>query len=291
MLDRFTIHEPKTVAEASGLLAEYGPEAAIYAGGTELLVVMKERLAHFPHLVNIKTIPSLGEISLDTTGEALTIGPLATHRAIERSPLVRDRAPLLSTLAARVANVRVRAAGTIGGNLCFAEPHSDPATLLVAWGAILFLTSTAGTREIPAESFFVGMLETARRHEEVLTAIHVPLPTPDAGSAFERFKIHERPSATIAAVLRLAADEIVEARLVAGSVGPRPARLPLAEAVLLGQRPVEALFASAAEQARDEVDVTEDAFESSDYKRHLVRVLTERALTTAARRAGQTDHA
>jgi aerobic carbon-monoxide dehydrogenase medium subunit len=291
MLDRFIIHEPRSVAEASALLAAHGPEAAIYAGGTELLVVMKERLAHFPHLVNIKTIPGLAGISLATAGETIEIGPLATHRGIERSPLVRAHVPLLAELAAKVANVRVRAAGTIGGNLCFAEPHSDPATLLVAWGATLTLTSEEDARELPVEEFFLGMLETARRHEEVLTEIRVPILPPDAGSAYERFNIHERPTATIAVVLRLAAGEIVEARIVAGSVGPRPLRLPLAEAVLVGQRPVGALFASAAERARNEVEVTEDIFESGDYKRHLVRVLTERALMTAARRAMDTDHA
>jgi carbon-monoxide dehydrogenase medium subunit len=285
MLSRFVIHEPKTVEEASALLAAHGPEAAIYAAGTELLVVMKERLVHFPHLVNIKTIPGLANISLDTERETVEIGPLATHRAIERSGLIREHAPLLADLAARVANVRVRAVGTIGGNICFAEPHSDPATLLVAWGARLTLTSQERTRDLPVEEFFLGILETVRRHEEVLTAIHVPLPPSDAGSAYERFKIHERPAATVAAVLRVAADEIVEARLVAGSVGPRPMRLPLAEAVLIGQRPVGSLFASAAERARDEADIMEDQFESSDYKRHLVQVLTERALTAAAGRA------
>jgi aerobic carbon-monoxide dehydrogenase medium subunit len=286
MLSRFVIHEPRSIAEASDLLAAHGSEAAVYAGGTELLVLMKERLVQYPHLVNIKTIPGLGEISLDGVGDRLTIGPLATHRAIERSPLVRERAPLLAELEARVANVRVRAAGTIGGNLCFAEPHSDPATLLVAWGATVTLTSTGGSRQIAAEHFFVGLLETARRHEEILTAIDLPWLPPDTGSAYERFKTHERPAATVATVLRLAADAVVEARIVAGSVGPRPARLPTAEAVLRGQRPTAALFASAAERARDEIDVTEDRFESSDYKRHLVEVLTARALKASAARAG-----
>lgn len=286
MLSRFVIHEPETVEEASELLAAHGPEAAIYAGGTELLVVMKERLVHFPHLVNIKTIPGLAGISLDTAGGALAIGSLATHRAIERSSVVREHAPLLAELEAHVANVRVRVAGTIGGNLCFAEPHSDPATLLLAWGAMLTLTSAKGSRDVPAEDFFLGLLETARRHDEILTAIHVPLMPVDAVNAYERFKIHERPTATVAVVLRLTADEIVEARVVAGSVGPRPMRLPLAEAVLIGQRPVGALFASAGARARDEVEVTEDAFESGDYKRNLVRVLTERALTAAMERNG-----
>jgi carbon-monoxide dehydrogenase medium subunit len=284
MLSRFVIHEPSTVAEASVLLATHGPEAAIYAGGTELLVVMKERLVHFSHLVNIKTIPDLAGISLDTAGESIAIGPLSTHRAIERSPLIQERAPLLADLAARVANVRVRGAGTIGGNLCFAEPHSDPATLLVAWDATLTLTSAQGARDLPVASFVLGIHETARHHEEVLTSICIPRLPADTSSAYERFKIRERPTATVAVTLRVVADEIVEARIVAGSVGARPMRLSLAEAVLLRQRPVGALLASAAERARDEAEVTEDPFESGDYKRHLVQVLTERALSTAAER-------
>src|SRR4051794_40065335 len=107
MLSLFEIHEPRSVEEASALLVEYGPEAAVYAGGTELLVVMKERLVHFSHLVNIKTVEGLHEISLDTAGETLSIGPLATHRSIERSALVKEHLPLLSQLESRVANIRV----------------------------------------------------------------------------------------------------------------------------------------------------------------------------------------
>ncbi len=283
MLARFAIHQPATVAEACGLLDALGPEATVYAGGTELLVIMKERLAAFSDLVDIKHIPGLSDIHLD--GDTVVIGPLATHRVIERHPLIRDRLPLLAALEANVANIRVRSTGTIGGNLCFAEPHSDPATLLVAWGARFTLISSRGEREIDAAGFFTGLLETARAHDEILTAIRVPIPTAHTVSAYERFKIHERPTATVAVTLTVADGAIAHATIVAGSVCERPIRLGAAEALLAGAPLDASAFARAADAAQHEIEPTVDQFESTDYKRHLVGVLTRRALTQAA---GQT---
>lgn len=282
MLDPFQIHEPRSVLEASQLLAEYGDEAAVYAGGTELLVIMKERLVHYPHLVNIKTIPGLNQIG--ATDDELIIGALATHKAIEQSPLVLAHAPLLAQLEALVANLRVRSTGTLGGNLCFAEPHSDPATLLIAWNASITLVSAAGTRHTPLDRFFTGLLETARRPDEIATEIRIPLPVPHA-SAYERFKIHERPTATVAVALRMNGALVANARIVVGSVGARPQRMTAAEELLIGEQPKAAIRAEAALLVRDAVEPTEDGFESSDYKRRLAHVLTARALAAAAQRA------
>src|SRR5687768_16822150 len=139
MLRPFAIHQPATVAEAASLMREFGDDAAFYAGGTELLIVLKEHLAAVDHLIDLKRIPGLNEISIGDDGTTLVIGALATHRAIERDPLVRKYLPALAALEANVANVRVRAAGTLGGNLCFADPHSDPVTLLSALGATFTL--------------------------------------------------------------------------------------------------------------------------------------------------------
>ena len=281
MLDRLTIHEPRTVVEASAMLTEFGTDATIYAGGTELLVVMKERLIHYPHLVNIKTVPGLDEISVD--GDSCSIGALATHRVIERSPIVRQYLPLLAELEANVANVRVRSTGTIGGNLCFAEPHSDPATLLMAWDASVVLESTAGRRDVPLSDFFTGLLETDRRQDEIMTSIRIPLPVP-AGSAYERFKIHERPTVTVAVTLTMNGDTVADARIVIGSVCDRPTRVLAAEQCVIGQVPSIAA-ASAAAIVHDTIEPTEDKFESTDYKRHLAKVLTTRAIGVAAVRA------
>ncbi|MER3438476.1 MAG: 4-hydroxybenzoyl-CoA reductase, partial [Chloroflexota bacterium] len=283
MLRPFVIHEPRSVEEASALLAEHGPEAAAYAGGTELLVVMKEGLAHFPHLVNLKTIPGLRGITAENG--ALRIGALTTHREIEQSPVIRERAPALAALAAQVANIRVRQVGTLGGNLCFAEPHSDPATLLVAWDATLHLVSRRGSRAMAAQYFFTGLLQTARAQDEILAEIWVPLPPHGVGTAYERFTTHERPIVTVAAVIRVSGSVIDEGRVVIGSVGPRPVRLPAAEAMLTRQAPSPDLFAAVAERAAADVEIMEERFESVEYRRQLARVLVARALGAAAGRA------
>jgi aerobic carbon-monoxide dehydrogenase medium subunit len=267
------------------MLTRFGPDAAIYAGGTELLIVMKERLARFSHLIDIKRIPELKAINFDAERRELSIGAVATHRDLERSPVVRQRFPALGAMEAAVANIRVRSAGTIGGNLCFAEPHSDPATLLTALGAQLTLTSASGTRRLPIDSFFTGLMESARSHEEVLVMISVPEPASNAGVAYERFKLHERPTAAVAAIIAVDDGAITDVRVVAGSVGERPQRLPETEAILLGQPAVAEAATIAADVIRDEVETSGDVFESEAYTRQLARTVGRRAVAAAIQRA------
>ena len=290
MLERFAIHQPASTVEASDMLAHFGPEASVYAGGTELLVVMKERLTHFSHLIDIKGIAGLRDIAFDANRRELLIGAVARHRDLERSSLVREHFPALAELEAAVANVRVRTAGTIGGNLCFAEPHSDPATLLTALDARLTLTSASGERNLPIGDFFTGLMQTARRHDEILTVISVPDQGPRTGVAYERFKLHERPTAAVAASIAVENGIVTEARIVAGSVGERPQRLPETEALLSGAAVSAALASRAADRIRDEVETTTDAFESEPYKRQLARTVGRRAITAALLRAsGEED--
>ena len=289
MLGVFEIVRPRDVADASATVAAGGGEAVFYAGGTELLILMKDRLLEPAVLVDIKAIPGLDGIGLDPGGRVLRIGALARHRQIERSPLVRQHLPTLAGLEAKVANVRVRHAGTIGGNLCFAEPHSDPATFLLAVDATLTLESQTGAREVAAADFFVGFLQTARQPEELLTSIAFPLPGAGAAVAYERFKTHERPSASVAVLLSVRGGAVADARIAVGSVGDRPVRLPAAEAALRGGSPGPECFAIAADLVRDGVEPTEDRFESTDYKRHLARTLTLRALERATPDGGPHD--
>src|SRR4051812_8493331 len=124
MLRRFRLEEPETIPEASDLLARHGESARVYAGGTELLLVMKEGLAHYERLVNVKKIPGLDQVKLDNG--SISIGALATHRRLGAEPVLNQQLPALVALEKNVANIRVREVGTIGGNLCFAEPHADP---------------------------------------------------------------------------------------------------------------------------------------------------------------------
>ncbi len=284
MLRPFAIHEPATVSDASRLLARYGEDAAVYAGGTELIPVMKDGLAHFRHLVNIKTIPGLAVIRHE--GGRLRVGALATHRQVERSPVVLAHAPVLARVAARVANLRVRSVGTLGGNLCFGEPHSDPAVALLACGATLVLAGDREERRLSADAFFTGILQTARTPGEVLVGVEVPAIAPGTGAAYERFATHERPTAGVAAMLAIDGGVITFARIAIGSVGPVPARAPETEAALAGQRPSPRLFAAAAETAGRTAEILDDLYGSADYKRHIVTVLATRALYDAAAQAG-----
>ncbi len=159
MLMPFELCEPASVGEASALLARHGDAARVYAGGTELLLAMKEGLAHYDYLVNVKTIPGLSGVRLGTGG-ALHVGAVMPHRVLERDPVARERFPALARMEGDVANVRVREVGTLGGNLCFAEPHSDPGTLLQVYDATVRLERAGGARTVPVERLFVGPFET-----------------------------------------------------------------------------------------------------------------------------------
>jgi carbon-monoxide dehydrogenase medium subunit len=281
MLAPIEIHAPRSIADASGLLRTYGDEAAVYAGGTELLIVMKERLTPVDRLIDIKQIDGLREIAVDGEG-TLSIGALATHREIARGPLVRQHSPWFAALEGIIANTRVRAAGTIGGNLCFAEPHSDPATLLSAVHATVRLESSNGSRELQVEEFFRGLLDTDRRPDEIMTRIDLPKLWETTGVSYQRFKTHERPVATVAAAVSVTGEVIDDARVFVGSVGPKPQRMTAVEDAIRGQQPETALFQQTALLAGEAAEIDEEGFESADYKRHLVAVYLQKALQHAS---------
>jgi carbon-monoxide dehydrogenase medium subunit len=286
VLPPFEIHQPATPAEASALRSRHGEAAAVYAGGTELLLAMKEGLGSFEHLIDVKTIGELHRLSLDD-GRALTIGSAVTHRELERSSLVRERLPLLAEMERGLANPRVRAVGTLGGNLCFGEPHSDPPTVLLVHGAALTLEGPRGPRRLPLAEFMVGSYETALAPDEILTSVEVALPPAAAAGAYLKFGMHERP--TVGVAVLLVPDErratIAEARVAVGCVGPVATRLPELEAQLTGARlaALENGFAPA-ERAGDTLDAVSDLHGSAEYKRHVASVFVRRALAAAARR-------
>jgi aerobic carbon-monoxide dehydrogenase medium subunit len=285
-LPPFELHRPSSVEEASGLLAELGDEAVVYSGGTELLLVMKLGFADYPHLVDVKRIAELRR--LEAADGVLEVGAAVTHREIERSPLVRERWPALASMERRVGNIRVRSMGTIGGNLCFADPHSDPATFLLACGGSLVCRGgDSRARELPVEEFVEGAYQTALQPGELLTAVRIPDPGADAVVAHEKISLHERPAATVTCVTRLEDGHVSSARVAVGSVGNRPHRSPDAEAALVGT-PAGALegpVTAAAEAAAENAEPVEDANGSVEYKRQLVRVLVQRCARAAVERA------
>jgi carbon-monoxide dehydrogenase medium subunit len=283
VLGGLTIHQPASVAEAAKLRADLGAEAAIYAGGSELLLVMKEGLGAWRHLIDVKGIAPLRE--LRETGDRLVIGAAVTHRELERSAPLRARFPMLAEMEAQVANVRVRNVGTLGGNLCFAEPHSDPSTALLVHDARVVLGGAAGERTLPLHDFVTGSYETALGPDEILARIEVPAPPPRAVGAYLKFGFHERPTVGVAVLIVPSGGAVAEARVAVGCIGPAPTRLAALERRLAGT----ALSALAAGiDARDagfaDLDVVSDLHGSAEYKREVAAVLAARALAAAANR-------
>jgi aerobic carbon-monoxide dehydrogenase medium subunit len=285
-LPPFELHRPSSVEEASALLARLGDDAVVYSGGTELLLVMKLGFAEYPHLVDVKRIDELRR--LETADGVLEIGAAITHREIERAPIVRDRWPVLAAMERQVGNIRVRSMGTIGGNLCFADPHSDPATFLVATGGSIVCRGAAGEpRELPVEEFVEGAYQTALRPDELLTAVRVPDPGVGTGIAHEKMALHERPAVTVTCMTRVEDGRVASARVAVGSVGNRPRRALDAEDALAGAAAdtLEGPAATAADAAAEAADPVEDANGSVEYKRQLVRVLAKRCARAAVDRA------
>jgi aerobic carbon-monoxide dehydrogenase medium subunit len=279
-LRRFTIHQPKSISEASQMLGELGEKVRLYAGGTELLLAMKHDLLRYEHLVDVKTIADLSKIELKNG--SLMIGSTATHRAIERSSVVQQNLPVLAEMETKVANVRVRASGTLGGNLCFAEPHSDPATLLLALGASAHVQGRAGTKILEIDRLITGAYETSLAADELLASVEIPIPSKSQRAAYLKFQLHERPTLGLALVLNLDKDKITTARAVVGSVSALPTQSDKANALLVGSRAqVEKQLPDAAEALAQAADPVDDLEGSAEYKRHLIGVFLKRAFAQA----------
>jgi carbon-monoxide dehydrogenase medium subunit len=285
-LPPFELHRPAQLSEAVALLERLGPEAHVYAGGTELLLVLRSGLSDARHLVDVKRLPGLGEIGRSDGEGVLRIGATATHARISRSPEVAALAPALVEAERRLGNVRVRTTGTLGGNLCFGEPHSDPATVLLAHDASVGLHGPRGARGLPLEEFMLGMLETARERDEILTHVDLPLRR-RKGAAYLRFAAAERPTAGVAVLLDVADGRLHDVRIAAGCVGPRPLRLRAAEAAAseLAPRAAKSEFDAVGAVAAGELDPVADGYGPADFKRRLAATLVSRALRQAAAQA------
>jgi carbon-monoxide dehydrogenase medium subunit len=286
-LPPFTVHRAGTVEQASELLDSLGEDGVVYCGGTELLLVYKLGFADQPDLVDVKHIEELRGIAAER--DELRIGAAMTHREIERSPIVEEHFPALARMERHVGNVRVRSQGTIGGNLCFADPHSDPATFLIAAGGeVSIRRGGAPARRMAVEDFVRGPYETALEPGELLIAVHVPRPRPGSALVHRKMSFHERPAITVAVRIAVEDGTIGAARVAVGSVGVRPVRVPEAEESLTGldaAAPDAGAVARAGEAAARASAPVTDANGSEEYKRHLVAVLSGRCVQAAAAEA------
>jgi carbon-monoxide dehydrogenase medium subunit len=254
------------------------PDAALLCGGTELLQVMKMGLARFEHLIDLKRLDELRGIK--RTDDGLTIGAITTHRELERSPLMGELYPAFVEMEREVANVRVRNMGSIGGNLCFAEPHSDPATFLLAADARLQVASADNERELSIDEFVLEALTTALEPDELLVAIRLPAPTAGEHVAYRKIAFVERPAASVCCKLRLEDGVVREARVAVGSIGDLPVLVDTAAAELSGSTldQLDAAAQRAGEAIIANCDASDDINGGADYKLHLAATLLRRAV-------------
>ena len=283
MLRPFRLEEPESVKDVSELLGRFGESAKVYAGGTELLLAMKEGLVHYERLINVKNVKGLDEVTSDNG--MIRIGALCTHHQLETSPVLQQKLAVLVQLEQNVANVRVRQVGTLGGNLCFAEPHADPGILLLALGAKMVAERSGSKREIPAAEFCVDAYETALEADELLTEILVPTPAAESGVAYLKFGYLERPSVGVAVALQVSGGgkSVHDIKIAVGCAGPAPKRVPEAEEQIKRRSVDEAKvnILKAGETAGRAAQAISDLHGSQEYKEHIVGVLLKRAFQNA----------
>ncbi len=271
----FDYHAATSVAEATELLARYGEDAHLMAGGTAFVLLFQQGLLRPGHVVGLREIKKLHGIRRVDGG--LEIGALATHRDAERSADVRAYCPALADTFAKVATVRIRNQATVGGNLAHADPAQDPPPMLMALGAVALVEGKGGKkREIPLDALFTGYFETALAHDEVITAVRCP-PLPK-GTRATYLKFLPRTEDDYATVSVAVVRTPTEVRVALGAAGPTPIRARKVEAALKKDGFAPERIREAAALVRKEVDPLDDARGSPDYKREMARVFTERAL-------------
>lgn len=280
---RFEYHEPRTLADAVALLTQFGETASVMAGGTDLLVEIREELRICGHVVNIKKIPGLATLSFDPN-HGLRFGALVTAREIETSPIVRSKYPNLADAVSVLGSIQVRNRATIVGNICRASPSADMLPPLIADGATVAIWGEAGERSLQIEDFFLGPGKTALKPGEIVTGVSVPAPSSASGRAYikhGRRKAMELATVGVAVTLEWRSDQCSEIRIALGAVAPVPMRAHKAEAVLRGQSFSNALLDRAAEAAMAEAKPISNVRASAAYRRDMVRVLTRRAIGQA----------
>lgn len=275
----------RSLDEAVEGLARSGGEGKILAGGQSLTPMLNFRLARPSLLVDINHIPGLSEITKDNGG--LRVGALVRHRAIEVSPVVREKFPMLPAAAEHVGHLAIRNRGTFGGSIAHNDPAAEWPMMALLLDAELKTHRARGGRTIPIRDFLVTYLTTALEENEILTEIRLPgLP---AGSGWGFEELSRRPGdfalAAVAALVSVEKGVCKEARISMAGVGPTALRAPQAEGMLRGQRLEPELLKQAAARAGEAADPSNDVHASADYRRHLVTVLARRALEAAARRA------
>jgi carbon-monoxide dehydrogenase medium subunit len=279
------MYQPASLQEASRLLKENGAGGRFLAGGTDLVIAMKEKGLVPKYIVDLKRIPGLAGIRENGDG-SITIGALTTMREVETSPLIKKKYPFLAQSAGEVGSIQIRHRATVGGNMANATPSADVAPSLIALNARAKIAGSSGERTLALDGFFRGPGQTVMSADEILTEIMIPRTARLVG---EYIKFSPREMMDLAYVGIAVAYELGEkdrqcagVRIVLGAVAPTPIRATKAEATLEGQLLTEALAEKAGSIAAEESRPISDVRSSADYRRAMVGAMTKRAILNAA---------
>lgn len=281
----FKYAEPATIAETVAVLGEYGFGAKVIAGGQSLVPLMNMRLSQPEVLVDLNSVSELNYIRPYDGGVA--IGATARQRELEENPLIAERAPAIRSVAEWIGHPQIRNRGTIGGSIAHADPAAELPAAALAFDAELTVVGPQGTRTLAPDDLFLGYLETTLEPDEILTEVRFPDTPANAGwSIKEVARRHgDFAVAGVIALVRLADDQISDARLVCFGVGGRPVRLGDVEQSLVGEAPSDELFAAARARVSESVEGDDDLHASADYRRSVAGALAQRALHEAVERA------
>jgi CO/xanthine dehydrogenase FAD-binding subunit len=285
----FAYRAPASLAEAVTLLAEAGERARPLAGGTDLVVRMRQGLLDLDMLVDVKKIPELNALHFDPV-DGLTIGAAVPCCRIYESPEVASAYPALLDAVRIIGGVAIQGRATVGGNLCNASPSGDSIPALIVLGALCRITGPAGTRDVPVEAFCTAPGRTVLTRGELLASVHLPPPQAHLGAYYLRFIPRGEMDIAVVGVgaaLALSADgtTVRSARLALGAVAPTPLLVASVGTALAGQAPTEDTWTRAAALAQEMARPISDLRGGEAQRRHLVGVLTRRALRGALARA------
>lgn len=284
---RFDYQEPTTLKKVFALMEKHGEDGRVMAGGTSLIIMMRQRLLTPKVVISLARLPKFDKISY-SANDGLRIGAGARHRDIELSKAVQQHYPLLHETFRKVAQPRIRNMGTVGGNLAAGDPLTDPGASLIALDAAVKLTSSNGQRTLPLDAFFIDYYQTAMEPGELLTEILVPPPTRPGWShiKFTPRSVEDFATVGVAITLRTKDNICEDVRLGLNSVSSTIVHAKKAEAVIRGKAISDDLLREMGEVAASECDPTDDNRGSAAYKRELVTVLVPRAAKEALQRLG-----
>ncbi|MFC1917066.1 FAD binding domain-containing protein [Chloroflexota bacterium] len=284
---RFELLEPKSPVEACSLLSEYKDKAKIIAGGHGILPLLKHRTICPAYLINIKGLAELDYVK--ENGGSVLIGALTTNHAIEVSPLIKAKFPMLAGLERYLGDVQIRNWGTVVGNLCMSTPTSDLAPALIALGSSVIAKSTRGERKILLEEFFTDIMKTALEPDEMVTELQIPFPPPHSGSAYhkERVRMTDSPTAAVAVAVSLdeKREKVIAARIILQAVCPTPLRVKEAETLMVGKKITDISLELISEVAAVTACPISDIYGSAEYKKEMVKLVTGQLLQQALEQA------